>query len=157
MDWEAGTMLSMWRKNILMLSLNPGRWLHQIKVCIPHPLHDRATVWRLVSSRLGVWHARLGKWICWLLFQTSTSILGGTSPPGSYTQNMPPRSAASGLPPILPPLLQQTVLNQDQPYVRMIHQYLRPAYIMYSNTWTMYLCDILVLETGSVDIYLPRP
>lgn len=44
-------------------------------------------------------------------------LLGGTSPPGSYTQTMPPRSATSGLPPILPPLLQQTVLNQDQPYV----------------------------------------
>lgn len=44
---------------------------------------------------------------------------GDMSPPGSYTQNMPSRSAASGLPPILPPLLQQTVLNQDQPYVRV--------------------------------------
>lgn len=52
------------------------------------------------------------------LFKTVLMLhVGGTSPPGSYSQVMPPRSAASGLPPILPPLLQQTVLNQDQPYV----------------------------------------
>jgi len=38
---------------------------------------------------------------------------GGSSPPGSYSQLMPPRSATSGLPPHLPPLLHQTVLNQE--------------------------------------------
>ena len=40
---------------------------------------------------------------------------GDSSPPGSYSQQVPPRSATSGLPPHLPPLLQQTVLNQDLP------------------------------------------
>ena len=37
------------------------------------------------------------------------------SPPGSYCQDMPPRSAASSFPPHLPPLLQQTALNEDLP------------------------------------------
>ena len=40
---------------------------------------------------------------------------GGSSPQGSYGQLMPPRSATSGLPPHLPPLLQQTILNQEPP------------------------------------------
>ena len=40
---------------------------------------------------------------------------GESSPPGTYSQHMPSRSAASGLPPHLPPLLQQTILNQEQP------------------------------------------
>ena len=54
---------------------------------------------------------------------------GGSSPQGSYDLIMPPRSATSGLPPHLPPLLQQTVLNQEPPslvYVAMCsggHQY----------------------------------
>ena len=41
------------------------------------------------------------------------NFLGRISPPGSYSQTIPPRSATSGLPPHLPSLLQQTVLNQD--------------------------------------------
>ncbi len=70
------------------------------------------------------------KFLHCIVYNTHTYIyiLGGTSPPGSYTQNMPLRSAASGLPPLLPPLLQQTVLNQDQPYVSI-------AMIL---VWTLY-------------------
>ena len=41
------------------------------------------------------------------------NFLGRISPPGSYSQTIPSRSATSGLPPHLPSLLQQTVLNQD--------------------------------------------
>ncbi len=64
------------------------------------------------------------------------SLSGGTSPPGVYTQNMPPRSAASGLPPILPPLLQQTVLNQDQPYV-----------CVHFSTLAKYVCSPATIKT----------
>ena len=60
-------------------------------------------------------------------------IIGGSSPPGSYTQTMPPRSATSGLPPVLPPLLQQTVLNQDQPYVRMYVLYCASIVVLVST------------------------
>ena len=35
-----------------------------------------------------------------------------TSPEGSYSQFIPPRSGTTGLPPHLPPLLQQTILNE---------------------------------------------
>ena len=48
---------------------------------------------------------------------------GGSSPQGSYSQIMPSRSATSGLPPHLPPLLQQTILNQGPPSQVYTHVY----------------------------------
>ena len=54
---------------------------------------------------------------------------GGSSPQGSYDQTMPPRGATSGLPPHLPPLLQQTVLNQEPPsLVYNLHSHNTPYY-----------------------------
>ena len=47
------------------------------------------------------------------LNQPSTGL--SSSPPGSYSQTVPARSSATGLPPHLPPLLQQTILNSDLP------------------------------------------
>ena len=43
------------------------------------------------------------------------SPIATSSPPGSYSQIMPSRSVTSSLPPHLPPLLQQTILNQEPP------------------------------------------
>ena len=43
------------------------------------------------------------------------SSIDTPSPVGSYTQDIPPRSATTGLPPHLPPLLQHTILNQELP------------------------------------------
>ena len=40
---------------------------------------------------------------------------GRSSPEGSYSQLKPPRSVTSSMTPHLPPLLQQTVLNQEPP------------------------------------------
>ena len=69
-------------------------------------------------------------------------IGGSISPPGSYDQIIPPRSATSGLPPHLPSLLQQTVLNQDLPseviketflqtvLKKFLFKYLRPHYLL---------------------------
>lgn len=85
-----------------------GQWLHDAN----EPSIDNG-----VGSRNNVVHVEKKHFDAFFdSWETSLDKSGGTSPVGSYTQVMPSRSAASGLPPILPPLLQQTVLNQDQPY-----------------------------------------
>lgn len=69
-------------------------------------------------SELNKYHHWMGLLLlCGLLCPlVAPYILADTpSPTGSYTQDIPPRSATTGLPPHLPPLLQHTILNQEPP------------------------------------------
>lgn len=79
------------------------------------------------------------------LFQKSE---GRISPPGSYSQTIPPRSATSGLPPHLPSLLQQTVLNQDP--VSDEHPALlpKPNHVVLNHLFALSIKDgVLVMAT----------
>ena len=72
--------------------------------------------------------------------------IGLSSPPGSYSQFMPPRSAASGLPPHLPPLLQQTILNQEPPSVEDPTLLLEPNHVVLNHLYALSIKDnVLVL------------
>jgi 5'-AMP-activated protein kinase regulatory beta subunit len=69
---------------------------------------------------------------------------GGSSPQGSYSQEMPLRSAASGLPPHLPPLLQQTVLNQEPPSQEDPNLLAEPNHVILNHLYALsikVLCD----------------
>lgn len=71
---------------------------------------------------------------------------GDSSPPGSYSQQVPPRSATSGLPPHLPPLLQQTVLNQDLPDFEDPTLLPQPNHVILNHLYALSIKDnVLVL------------
>lgn len=71
---------------------------------------------------------------------------GDSSPPGSYSQHVPPRSATSGLPPHLPPLLQQTVLNQDLPDFEDATLLPQPNHVILNHLYALSIKDnVLVL------------
>jgi 5'-AMP-activated protein kinase regulatory beta subunit len=71
---------------------------------------------------------------------------GGSSPQGSYDHIMPPRSATSGLPPHLPPLLQQTVLNQEPPSLEDPNLLVEPNHVILNHLYALSIKDnVLVL------------
>ncbi|XP_064388782.1 5'-AMP-activated protein kinase subunit beta-2-like [Halichondria panicea] len=71
---------------------------------------------------------------------------GESSPPGSYSQSMPSRSVASGLPPLLPPLLQQTILNQEQPIGEDSIILSEPNHVILNHLYALSIKDnVLVL------------
>ncbi|CAI8015907.1 5'-AMP-activated protein kinase subunit beta-2 [Geodia barretti] len=71
---------------------------------------------------------------------------GGSSPQGSYDLIMPPRSATSGLPPHLPPLLQQTVLNQEPPSLEDPNLLVEPNHVILNHLYALSIKDnVLVL------------
>ncbi|KAL5479516.1 hypothetical protein EMCRGX_G023043 [Ephydatia muelleri] len=68
------------------------------------------------------------------------------SPPGSYCQDMPPRSAASSFPPHLPPLLQQTALNEDLPSLDDPTLLPDPSHVSLNHLYALSIKDnVLVL------------
>ncbi len=59
---------------------------------------------------------------------------------------MPSRSVASGLPPLLPPLLQQTILNEEQPVGEDSIILTEPNHVILNHLYALSIKDnVLVL------------
>jgi 5'-AMP-activated protein kinase regulatory beta subunit len=77
---------------------------------------------------------------------------GNESPPGSYDQLIPQRSATTGLPPHLPPLLQQTILNQEPPAADQPRTLPDPNHVSLNHLYALSIKDG-VLVMGATNRY----
>lgn len=74
---------------------------------------------------------------------------GRSSPEGSYSQLKPPRSVTSSMTPHLPPLLQQTVLNQEPPSQEDPTLLSEPNHVTLNHLYALSIKDnVLVLAAS---------